>query len=162
MNAFTLTELVVALLISSILVAGVYLLLNMVQSHFKISSETAEKVVLISNMRHVLLQDFEKSRYIVSHGNSFSFHSDSTSVTYDFNPSLVSRSVEGLDRVDTFNIRSSEPLAYFNGALAPSGRLVNVLSFDLYLEEDTFQIYLHKTYAAQELMMQPKYIQSVK
>jgi hypothetical protein len=152
-KASTLLELVVTLLVSTVLFGAAYLFLQHIQLYYQGFSRTTGEALEVNGLRHALAHDFDRSRYVLRHGEGITCYADSGAAAYLFQEGQVLRLVDHSPRADTFRVAVGELLTKAEGrAVLEKGRLVETLSFSLFCRQDTFRVHLVHPYSAEEKM----------
>ncbi len=118
-NAFTLSEMVVVLIISSIVVGLAFSVLNLVQKHMSSIQSNFEKRTKLNNLEEVLTIDFNRFSEIEYNPkfNELKFKNPVDSLSYYFEENYINR------LQDTFNLGLIEKQFFNYGVEINSGNV---------------------------------------
>lgn len=150
-DAYTLMEVTIAMLLSAICITicySAYGIVNNYYSTFQKKNELADRVL---SLRHALETDFLKGNYILKNEEGFEVALDSATINYCFYPNAILRKVNEL-HTDTFKVDPKELTGYFEGNLALNTDTIDQIGFKIKLSKGvTVPIQLNKLYSAQNL-----------
>lgn len=153
LNAFTLQELLIVMILSGILLATAYYGLRMVQQYHHQFSASSERTLRYQTLQRLLQQDFDQAfRIEASQETIHCFHEHKT-IHYRFSPEHIVRE-QGV-QLDTFPGQATQRQDYFLAqTINPdhTPQPISALVFSLTVNEEllTFQVYKH--YAADQLI----------
>jgi prepilin-type N-terminal cleavage/methylation domain-containing protein len=154
-DAFTLMEVTITMLIAAILIAVTYTSYSIViRSHTSFTNKNNDMAVLIS-FDHLLKRDFEQAKTILKDSAGFSFRKDTTLVRYEFSPDFIIRKAA---RIDTFKIQCREVNPGFENASlldlqSTTGQnLIDELGFIILFQDEKIAYHYHKTYSSENLL----------
>ena len=118
-QAFTLSELLVVLLLTVIVVGLAFAILNLVQKQMNATRDNYNTGSEISKLRQALWKDFRSHPIITftSDNQHLYFKNELSELTYDFEKDYVIR------KQDTFNIQLKETAFYFNDTEVENGTI---------------------------------------
>ena len=114
-KSFTLSELLVVMIITIIVVGITFSVLNLVQKQIRIISKNFQKTTELSLFEQRLWQDFNYHSTAVYSGSKLTFISDIDTVTYSFNEEFAMRNK------DTIPLRLTIEKAFYFGREIRSG-----------------------------------------
>lgn len=137
-DAFTVSEMLVVLVISSIIISITLIVLNLVQRQISSIQSIYKSNTQIQLLERTLWQDFNK--YNISYKNQpkqLKFVSEIDSVFYTFNENIIVRNA------DTLSVKISNPKFYLDGSEIKEGKL-DAIEFQLSKEITTKKIFIFK------------------
>ncbi|WKN45350.1 PulJ/GspJ family protein [Tunicatimonas pelagia] len=151
-RAFTLPELAVVMVISSLLLIAAYYGLTLIQQYYTRFRTQQVQSLQYRTLNSVLQQDFEKSKYILRQDNrTVTCHWVEGSTSYQFTSDAVVRKQAGLQ--EKFPGTAQDLQCYFlTQEVFVAGKPISTLSFTLKVEDQLLRYRAQRTYAADELM----------
>jgi len=149
LKAFTLVELVVVMILSSVIATIAFFSIQNVQSQYSNFEQQTDTVLEISHFQTVLASDFEQSKLVHCEENSLHLIYENYKIQYQFAPSWVTRSVEN-QFIDTLRIPSSLVSFYYKSKLISQGR-VDKFQLKYTLFKNPYQQILEKEYSSETL-----------
>ena len=136
-HAFTLGEMIIVLILSSIVVGLAFSVLSLVQSHMLSIQENYQKNTELSKLEALLYLDFNRYTTITYNPleQQLNFETPLDTVHYQFSEQYISR------KKDTFHIPIARKQFYFNGAFCNDGPI------------DAIQLFPKKPFQAQQLFI---------
>lgn len=118
-EAFTLSELVVVMILTTVVVGLAFSTLNLVQKHMSSIRKNYNSRLELNKLETALWLDFNRySKVIFSQEKSeLKFLTELDSTVYKFSQDLI------ITRKDTFNIQLENKQLYFNGELSSNGKI---------------------------------------
>jgi type II secretory pathway component PulJ len=147
LNAFTILELIVAMVISSLVIGAGFMGYEMVVkqdgAYRNISSGINDAVIFHS----VLGNDITKAKNLKVSGNGLICNYEDKSVKYDFNKNVILRKLNSL--TDTFKISNDSLVLFYKGAEQKAeGALVDQVKFRTTVLGWKQSVWLSKEYSA--------------
>ena len=151
-EAYTLMELAIAMLLAAIWMSICYTAYQMVGDYFHAfqkKNATAEEVL---TLRRTMEKDIAKGRYLIRTAEGFSITGDSLNITYQFADTAILRKLENL-RTDSFHVISVETRFRFEEREALEMDTVDHISFKLKMEnQQMIPVTIGKFYSAHDLL----------
>jgi hypothetical protein len=152
LDAFTIIELCMVMLLSAIVIGIAFFTLNIFQGSVRSFKTDAGAIADISTLHRLLAKDIWRSDEVVYTEEGFLIQSTKRGmVSYHFLPECIVRLQAS--RIDTFPFIIEELHGYFlkEEVQVPS-QLVDEISFTLFHKEEAHPFYFYKTYAADALI----------
>ncbi len=151
LRAFTLMELLIGMIISSIVIAFGYSAYNLIYRQYLSYKSVKTKVVETMQLHNTMSNDFNNAEYITFDENKLKLSGNNTLLMYNFIDSLVIRSVN--ETSDTFKLTTStlQIKPVFN-ELTNNDTLINSLQLDVSVFDNKERFTFTKRYTAQTLM----------
>lgn len=127
-NAFTLMEVTVAMLVSAICITICYTAYGIVTNYYAVFQEKNEKAAMTTGLKQVLEKDFLRADLVVSTDSGLKVSQDSVAIIYTFDQEKVVRELQGL-HTDTFKIATSRPEFKFENQTIVESDTIDELSF---------------------------------
>ena len=136
-QAFTLSEMIVVIIITSIIVGMAFSVLSMVQKHMSSIQNNLTKNTELNKLEQALSIDFNRYSNIKYNkiDNELIFTSEMDTVSYEFTEDSI------LKNLDTFNIQLQNKTFFFNGNKVHNGEI------------DAINIETSKTFQNQQLFV---------
>jgi hypothetical protein len=154
-KAFTIIELCVVMLLSSIVTGMVFFTLNIFQGsvrQFKTESTVLSRIALLHRL---LVQDFWKSKEVRATNDGIQAMGKGGVVTYRFQPEYITREMGVV--LDTFYFPNKNFVMQFQGQQKSLlGELVDQLSVDLSYKGEVVPFSFQKAYGADVLVLYDK------
>lgn len=148
-SAFTLLELSVVMVITGLVFAiafSAYIIINKQYAEF---SNSNEKIVDVSTVYAVLINDFAEAREIRKSGKKVVLtRADNSQIFYLFESNALIREINNLE--DRFENISNEKFSFLGLEQNETNGLVDELYCEI--EKDAFPLHIRKYYAADVLM----------
>ena len=156
LKTFTLIELIVAMLISSLVITISYYSYSIISRQFIYFRNINEYTIEITRLNTVLKTDFAESKYCSQQANGLSFvFEDNRKVSYEFYPEHIIRYMPGL--TDTFHIQPANlNKLFFNEPSNNPKGLIDELSFESQQDKEIKYFHYRKDYGADVLIMLEK------
>lgn len=118
-KAFTLSEMIIVLILTSIVVGMAFSVLNLVQKHMDSIQRNFNKTTELNKLEAVLNLDFNRYSKVSYNGleNEINFSSPIDSVSYQFYDNMI------IKETDTFNVQLQNKLFYFDGEKVLNGKM---------------------------------------
>ena len=150
-NAYTLMEVTIAMLLTAIVLTVCLTAFNIIGSYYSTFHKQAESKDLALMLKHSLEQDFINSKIVIKEGPGIMLTSDSLQKHYLFVDSAVIRTVENL-KADTFKCTISALALSFTNEDALDGDTIDHLSFQMLIDKkNKIQFEFDKRYSAYDL-----------
>lgn len=149
LKAFTLSEMLVVLLLTVIVVGLAFSILNLVQKQMNGTRENYQKNTELNSLRQALWKDFRShsSIYYSENDQKLFFNNEVNQVSYAFIKDYLIR-----DK-DTFQIQLTDKMFLFNGTEVLSGDITG-LELLTGEEQQIKKVFVYKTNAADYYMNQ--------
>ncbi len=117
--AFTLSEMIIVLILSSIVVGLAFSVLNLVQTHMLSIQKNYQKNTSLTNLETILCLDFNQHTNITFNSleHQLTFISPLDTIRYQFSEQYISR------EKDTFYIPIADKQFYFKGGICSEGKI---------------------------------------
>ncbi|MGM9475206.1 hypothetical protein ACS5PU_02205 [Pedobacter sp. GSP4] len=150
-NAYTLMEVAVAMLLAAICISICYSAYSLIGSYFgdfELRNKNAQDILTLET---TLARDLDKGHYIVRTDDGIAVKQDSLTISYRFNGAKIVRDALGL-RTDSFDLAATEAYFRFEGSAAALGDTVDHINLVLQLEKGArIPLVLKKNYSSQDL-----------
>jgi hypothetical protein len=153
-KAYSIIELIVVMLISSIVIATAYQGYLLFFRQYLGFSERSAKIARVSLVDRLLLSDFENSFDVRKQGYCIYCRYPSHLVRYEFFSGGIIRLQDAVR--DTFFMKMQHPQVTFRNLTANEGSLVDRISFSIEREKDSINFSYEKKYGADVLMNENK------
>jgi prepilin-type N-terminal cleavage/methylation domain-containing protein len=141
-NAFTLSEMLVVLVVSSILISMAFVVVSMVQKQVYLIQKNLSKKQQLLFFEATLLRDFNTHRvFFIKEENSLLLKSGKDSISYTFFDDFVIRGT------DTIKISFENKTLFLNGAMVTDGE-IDAIALNLLSSYANAQLFLQKTKGA--------------
>jgi prepilin-type N-terminal cleavage/methylation domain-containing protein len=154
-QAFTLMEVTITMLIAAILIAVTYTSYSIViKSYNSFTNKNNDMAVLVS-LDHVLKRDFEQAKTILKDSAGFSFRKDSALVRYEFSADYIVRKAA---RIDTFKVQNQDVSGSFENVpllelqTTAAQNIIDELDFTILYQKETIPCHYHKMYSSENLI----------
>ena len=144
-KAFTLFELLIGMVISSIVIASSYFVYNLIYKKYLDYKEIRLNLVNFASFNAELENNFYHSKSIKMNDKELSFVFDNKTIYFDFLDSIIIRTDSQV--LDTFRI-SVENFEFVENTEG----LVSFVQFNSRLFDENFDLYFIKKYCAEELI----------
>ena len=146
-KAFTLSEMLVVLLLTVIVVGLAFALLNLVQKQMGTARDNYENGAELSRLRQVLWRDFRNypSVYFSEKEQQLLFKNEIDQMYYTFSKDMVVRDI------DTFRISFTEKKYFFEGNITTEG-VINALELNTSKEKDNRKLFVYQENTAETYM----------
>ncbi|RSC92204.1 PulJ/GspJ family protein [Tenacibaculum singaporense] len=134
-KAFTLTELLVVMVVSTIVISLAFLVLTMIQKQTQNIKINLNKRQTIENLDRVLWKDFNESNTIFLKKELLSFEKELDTITYTFQEKVIIR------KKDSFLIQTNNKTFFLDGLKVKNGPI------------DALKLEFENTYNNQELFV---------
>ena len=149
LDAFTLLEMMVVLVVSSILFGMAYAALRVVQHQQRVFSDRTATLGQISTWQNVIAADMQTARWVEVAADQFRCFRPGGQVVYSLRDSTLVR--EQGDATDTLRVPVREATYFWQHKPRTQGPIDEV-SFRLMAARDTFYVQATAHYAAQQLI----------
>jgi prepilin-type N-terminal cleavage/methylation domain-containing protein len=141
-NAFTLSEMLVVLVVSSILISMAFVVVSMVQKQVYLIQKNLSKKQQLLFFEATLLRDFNTHRvFFIKEENSLLLKSGKDSISYTFFDDFVIRGT------DTIKISFENKTLFLDGAMVTDGE-IDAIALNLLSSYANAQLFLQKTKGA--------------
>jgi prepilin-type N-terminal cleavage/methylation domain-containing protein len=141
-NAFTLSEMLVVLVVSSILISMAFVAVSMVQKQVYLIQKNLSKKQQLLFFEATLLRDFNTHRvFFIKEENSLLLKSGKDSISYTFFDDFVIRGT------DTIKISFENKTLFLDGAMVTDGE-IDAIALNLLSSYANAQLFLQKTKGA--------------
>lgn len=151
LKAFTILELVIAMMISAIVIAIAYTGLKMVLRSFHAFSKRYEQTMVMLKLNELLTKDIDRSEAVRSGDEGISMTGSGQSVHYRFEGDELIRTAV---KSDTFRIKASDVRMAFEGVPIGETSFSNLID-DLYFTSSVgmrkVPHHFHKRYSSEQL-----------
>ena len=146
-KAFTLSEMLVVLLLTVIVVGLAFAILNLVQKQMGTARDNYENGAELSRLRQVLWRDFRSypSVYFSEKEQQLLFKNEIDQMYYTFSKDMVVRDI------DTFRISFTEKKFFFEGNITTEG-VINALELNTSKEKDNRKLFVYQENTAETYM----------
>jgi hypothetical protein len=153
-NAFTIMELTVTMLITTVIVAIAFTAFGLVQRYESVFIHKNEDISSFLLLDRLTREDFRRSHFVLASDSGLLFKYDNKIVKLIIGPQSVIRIA---NRIDTFSVNATNvKLALHNqtvsGSDASSGILIDELTFTSLYKNEVIDWYYHKDYSAEQLL----------
>ncbi|MFD2162271.1 type II secretion system protein J [Paradesertivirga mongoliensis] len=150
LNAFTIIEVTVSMLLATISIVIAYTAYRVVSNSYRQFDKKNKTISEFTLTDKMLKRDISLSTKVLRATDGFLLTMPEGEVRYQFQPDYILRNQYNL-RTDTLFIRSSELLSVFEQKEVFEGDLVDKISFKIALEDKTIPLSYTKKYSAEEL-----------
>jgi hypothetical protein len=151
LNAYTLMEVTLAMLLSAICITVCYTAYGLIGNYYKTFGRKNESTDIVLSLRHVLDRDFLNGKYIVRGAEGIEIISDSTKISYKFSGGYITREIN-TPHIDTFKVTPSHFVSFFEGREAMPADTLDEIRFTVRLDSAvTVPLGFHKKYSAHDL-----------
>ncbi|MDQ0966826.1 Tfp pilus assembly protein PilE [Flavobacterium sp. W4I14] len=150
-NAYTLMEVTLAMLLSAISITVCYTAYGLVANYYKTFARRNESADVVLSLRHVLEKDFLNGKYVLHGEEGIEIVSDSSKIGYKFRGGCITREINLL-HVDTFKVAPSHFVSFFEGREAVKADTLDEIRFVIQLDSTvSVPLGFHKKYSAHDL-----------
>lgn len=150
-NAYTLMEVTVAMLLSTLTITICYSAYGIINSYFNSFQQKNTMSSELLSLKHTLDRDAERSDYVFKTANGFEFSQDSAKIAYAFTNHYILRQLNDL-HTDTFKIQLKEMKSYFEGKEMNGLDTIDQINFKLIVPNDiAISMQINKYYSATDL-----------
>lgn len=151
LKAFTLIEVLVTMLLTTIIIGIIYYAYEVVQKQFIHNKTNDEGITQLSMLNYLLEKDFNESAEVIAANNGITFlYNDLKSINYEFDEEYILRNTENV--TDTFKIAVENATQLFLESLVNKGDLVDRLEMDLKYSKESLYFVYTKEYASDILL----------
>ena len=138
-KAFTLTELLVVMAVSTIVISLAFLVLTMVQKQLNVIKRGIDKKQIIEHLDRVFWKDFNECKKVSLNNEKLFFEKDMDTIVYNFEEKIIVR------EKDSFPIQINHKSFYLNGLKVKNGSIDALkLVFDDTYVNNTLFVYKRK------------------
>lgn len=154
-NAFTILEMTVAMLISAIVIGITYATFTIVYKSYNLYHNKHEEMAVALRLNELLIKDFKKADVILKDTNGLVFKDTNSLVTYRFNDSAIIRTA-GI--IDTFKIKTGALSTSYEGAAIeevtaiPERNRVDEINFNTIIRDEKIPYHYYKQYSSANLI----------
>ena len=150
-RAFTLQELLIVMILSSILLSTAYYGLRVVQQYYHDFSQRSARNLRYQTLQSQLQQDFSRATHVEKEENVIVCYLTNQVVSYEFSDEAVVRTQGTLS--ETFPGSAQDMRCYFQEDEVVFNRQpISELRFTMEVEAELLSFRAHKTYAADALI----------
>lgn len=155
LQAFTIMEVTVAMLIAAIAIGITYTVYSIVVKSYSNYIRKNKDMAVVLRLDELMKKDFERADNIFSTGNHLSFISPEQTISYDLEPNFVLRT--GITQ-DTFKVNVPEYAASFENVPLPGSdvsqeqRRLDELEMTILFETKTISYHYKKQYSSASLI----------
>lgn len=152
LNAFTLMEVTVAMLLSAICITICFTAYGLIQdyySKFRAKNETSAQLTVL---KQVMDKDFLKSRYVIKTDEGIKLQNDSMELSYSFDERKILRIIADV-HTDTFFVELQNKEFYFEGRPVAAADTIDLLNLEIKLKglNTALPLQVSKKYSAVDL-----------
>ena len=154
-QAFTIMEVTITMMIAAILIAVTYTSYSIViKSYNSFTNKNNDMAVLVS-LDHVLKRDFEQANIIFKDPTGFSLKKDSALIRYEFSNDFIVRKSA---RIDTFKVQNQDVSTSFENVpllelqTTDAQNMIDELGFTIIYQKEEISYHYHKTYSSENLI----------
>ncbi|TDQ21836.1 type II secretion system protein [Tenacibaculum caenipelagi] len=138
-KAFTLTELLVVMVVSTIVISLAFLMLTMVRKQLNVIKKGIDKKQIIEHLDRVFWKDFNECKKVSLKNKKLFFEKDMDTVVYNFEEKIIVR------EKDSFSIQINHKSFYLDGLKVNNGFIDALkLVFDDTYANNTLFVYKRK------------------
>lgn len=150
-NAYTLMEVTIAMLLSAICISICYSAYGIIGAYYRTFQAKNETADAAMSLRHVLEKDFLKSKLVLSTDSGLMMQQDSSTVLYTFREKAILRELPEL-HTDTFKVSYSGLQFFFEGEILEQKDTVDRMDMKIHLDKGAgAKIRVDKKYSAENL-----------
>ncbi len=150
-NAYTLMEVTVAMLLSAICIAIAYSAFDIIGNYYRTFQQKNEKADALLSIREVLSKDFQKSKLVMNTADGILLEQDSVNINYVFEADRILRQIPSL-RTDTFKVVWKDKYVGFEGNEILEPDTIDLLRLKITLDQHSLvPLTFYKHYSAQNL-----------
>lgn len=150
-NAYTLMEVTVAMLLSAICIGIAYSAFDIIGNYYRTFQQKNEKADALLSIREVLSKDFQKSKLVMNTPDGILLEQDSVNINYVFEADRILRQIPSL-RTDTFKVVWKDKYAGFEGNEVLEPDTIDLLKLKITLDQHSLvPLTFYKHYSAQNL-----------
>jgi hypothetical protein len=153
-QAFTILELTIAMLIASLVIGMAYAVFTIVSRSYSAFNTKNNDMAVVVRLNELLQKDAAHAESITRQENSLTFGSSDRSVTYIIQPDLILRA--GMT-TDTFKVSVQELVTTFEDkpvtgeATDAEESRIDDVAFHLIFDQETLPFRYHKSYSSADL-----------
>ena len=151
-RAFTLIELLICMILSTIIIGMGYAAYSESYKRFLTYSGMKKNIVDAIRVNRVFNNDFTQAELVYyNSGNILLNSKNKPAIEYEFTSSAIIRKV--YNQADTFHFAIIRPLAvYVDNDVAAAEGIINAFSFETEIYKQTLPFYYSKTYSAETII----------
>lgn len=150
-NAYTLMEVTVAMLLSAICIGIAYSAFDIIGNYYRTFQQKNEKADALLSIREVLSKDFQRSKLVMNTADGILLEQDSVSINYVFEADRILRQIPSL-RTDTFKVVWKDKYVGFEGNEVLEPDTIDLLKLKVTLDQHSLvPLTFYKHYSAQNL-----------
>lgn len=150
-KAYTLMEVVVAMLLSAICISICYTALEIVSGSYSSYRKKNEEIDNLLSLKNVLEKDFMKAVHILKNENGLMIEQDSVKRLYEFGANKVIRHSDSL-YTDTFKVANIDVKFFFEGNEVLENDTIDQVNIDINLAtRQKINLMVNKHYSAANL-----------
>lgn len=155
--AFTIMEITIVMLISTIVVAITFTAYGMVSRAYSTYLEKRNHMAALIRLDELLQRDFRQAQQVLRHENTVLCADSGRQVTYRFEPEQIIRQST---IIDSFKVQATDVTCSFNNQ--PTGDTlepvrIDELSFTVQADQETFPYHYTKRYSSANLIQKTDY-----
>src|ERR1700733_10719275 len=109
-NAFTIIEVTIAMLLAALTIGITYSVYNIVAKTYKTYSAKNENITEFITLDHILRRDFDRADTILKDSAGVALKISNTIIKYKFFPNYIIRESS---KIDTFKLQAVDPVTAF-------------------------------------------------
>lgn len=148
--AFTLIEVVIAMLIAAIAITITYTAYQIINGTYQGYIKKQHNLAAYTIADKLLKKDFQLARHMTGNGNQLHIELDSGLVNYEFKENFITRELVPLP-VDTFFLPVKKVEFSFEKKVAGDETAIDELNLEAMLEGQQISLVYKKNYSAQDL-----------
>ena len=154
-EAFTILELVVAMIISAIVISITYTSYFFISESYQSFNVKNENLSLINDLDLLLKHDFYKAVVITKTDSGINIHTKKGNVAYTIGPDFLVRLAA---KIDTFKLQTPEIQMTFEGApiddaaITEEQNRIDNLHLTFIYHDESFTFHYHKQYSSADLI----------
>jgi hypothetical protein len=149
-KAYTISEMLVVMLLSAIVISVAYTVLNIFNLQYLNYKNTRDDIYNLDLLDRLMVVDFSNADNIIKDENRYIFNFPARQVTYAFSDSLISRTENQVE--DRFEFQTKGVSALFFKIEVQPLALVDELRFEIVIKDQNFNFHYQKLYAADVLL----------
>jgi Tfp pilus assembly protein PilE len=154
-NAFTILEVTVTMLIAGLLIAITYTSYSIVIKSYRSFTNKNDDMAVVVSLDHLLTRDFGQADIVLKDEDGISIKKGGLMITYIFTPDFIVRNAA---RVDTFKLQTQEVNTAFENTpvneiqATEEGNRIDDISFTLLFQTEKIPYHYHKLYSSANLI----------